>query len=126
MADHRRTELPLEALRMALTHRSPAPDMIHHPDRGCQYTFEAYTDVLTAHRIRSSLSRPRNCCGKAVAESLFAALKSDLVYRRARPTGIATRSVTFEYIDGFYNSAVSNPPSATSIQLPRKLPLSVG
>jgi transposase InsO family protein len=61
MADHLRTELPLEALRMALARRGPAPDLIHHTDRGCQYTSETYTKVLNAHRIRSSLSRPHKC-----------------------------------------------------------------
>jgi transposase InsO family protein len=58
MAGHLRAELPLDALRMALARRGPAPELIHHADRGCQYTAEAYTTVLDAHGIRSSLSRP--------------------------------------------------------------------
>jgi len=103
MADHLRTELPLEALRMALARRGPAPELIHHTDRGCQYTSEAYTNLLAAHRIRSSLSRPHNCWDNAVAESFFATLKSDLVYRHPWPARAAARSAIFEYIEGFYN-----------------------
>ena len=103
MADHLRTELPLEALRMALARRGPAPQLIHHTDRGCQYTSETYTKILAAHGIRSSLSRPHNCWDNAVAESFFATLKSDLIYRQTWPTRPSARSAIFEYIEAFYN-----------------------
>lgn len=103
MADHLRTELPLDALRMALARRGPAPQLIHHTDRGCQYTSDAYTKVVKAHRIRSSLSRPHNCWDNAVAESFFATLKADLVYRHPWPTRAAARGAIFEYIEAFYN-----------------------
>jgi transposase InsO family protein len=103
MADHLRTELPLNALRMALARRTPAARLIHHTDRGCQYTSEAYTKVLDGHGIRSSLSRPGNCWDNAVAESFFSTLKLDLVYRHGWPTRAGARTAIFEYIEGFYN-----------------------
>jgi transposase InsO family protein len=103
MADHLRTELPLNALRMALARRTPAACLIHHTDRGCQYTSEAYTKVLDGHGIRSSLSRPGNCWDNAVAESFFSTLKLDLVYRHGWPTRAGARTAIFEYIEGFYN-----------------------
>jgi transposase InsO family protein len=103
MADHLRTELPLRALHMALARRSPTGTLIHHTDRGCQYTSEAYTNVLTSHGIRSSLSRPANCWDNAVAESFFSTLKLDLLYRHSWPTRAAARSAIFEYIEVFYN-----------------------
>jgi len=103
MADHLRTELPLTALRMALARRNPSGTLIHHTDRGCQYTSEAYTNVLASHGVRSSLSRPGNCWDNAVAESFFSTLKLDLLYRRSWPTRAAARSAIFEYIEGFYN-----------------------
>ena len=103
MADHLRTELPLDALRMALARGSPAATLIHHTDRGCQYTSEAYTNVLESHGVRSSLSRPGNCWDNAVAESFFSTLKLDLVYRHGWPTRVGARSAIFEYIEGFYN-----------------------
>jgi transposase InsO family protein len=46
---------------MALARRTPAARLIHHTDRGWQYTSEAYTKILDGHGIRSSLSRPGNC-----------------------------------------------------------------
>lgn len=49
MADHLRIELPLTALHMALARRNPSGTLIHHTDRGCQYTSEAYTNVLESH-----------------------------------------------------------------------------
>ncbi len=103
MADHLRTELPLHALHMALARRSTAGTLIHHTDRGCQYTSEAYTSVLESHGIRSSLSRPGNCWDNAVAESFFSTLKLDLLYRHSWPTRAAARSAIFEYIEAFYN-----------------------
>jgi transposase InsO family protein len=103
MADHLRTELPLRALEMALARRTPTDTLIHHTDRGCQYTSEAYTTVLESHGIRSSLSRPGNCWDNAVAESFFSTLKLDLLYRHSWPTRAAVRSAVFEYIEAFYN-----------------------
>jgi transposase InsO family protein len=64
---------------------------------------EAYTNVLTSHGIRSSLSRPANCWDNAVAESFFSTLKLDLLYRHSWPTRAAARSAIFEYIEVFYN-----------------------
>ncbi|MHB1524282.1 MAG: IS3 family transposase, partial [Candidatus Dormibacteria bacterium] len=58
---------------------------------------------LAAHGIRSSLSRPHNCWDNAVAESFFATLKSDLIYRQTWPTRASARSAIFEYIEAFYN-----------------------
>ena len=103
MADHLRTELPLRALHMALARRHPAGTLVHHTDRGCQYTSEAYTKELASHGIRSSLSRPANCWDNAVAESFFSTLKLDLLYRHSWPTRAAARSAIFEYIEVFYN-----------------------
>jgi putative transposase len=86
MADHLRTELPLTALHMALARRRPRGTLIHDTDRGCQYTSEAYTNVLETHGGRSSRSRPGISWDSAVAESFFSALKLDLLYRHtSRP-----------------------------------------
>jgi transposase InsO family protein len=103
MADHLRTELPLGALRMALARRRPTATLIHHADRGCQYTSEAYAKVLESHGIRASLSRPANCWDNAVAESFFSTLKLDLIYRHPWPTRAHARAAIFDYIEAFYN-----------------------
>jgi transposase InsO family protein len=61
LADHLRTELVLDALEVALGARVPAPDMLHHSDRGCQYASASYREKLAALGIRVSMSR-RGCC----------------------------------------------------------------
>jgi len=55
LADHLRTELALAALQMAVQTRRPATGLVHHSDRGSQYTAGSYTTVLAAHGIRPSL-----------------------------------------------------------------------
>ena len=83
MADHLRTELATTALQMALTTRCPKPGLIHHTDRGVQYMSTAYREILATHQVRQSVGQPGTCWDNAVAESLFATLKSELVYRHA-------------------------------------------
>jgi putative transposase len=49
------------------------------------------------------MNRKGNCWDNAVAESFFATLKGELVYRRRWPTRVELRAATFEYIEVFYN-----------------------
>ncbi len=101
--DHMRTELVGAALEMALSSRRPAPGLIFHSDRGSQYTSNAFRELLGHHQVRQSLSRPRQCWDNAVAESFFATLKTELVYRVPLPSVAAARTAVFEYIEVFYN-----------------------
>ena len=104
MADHLRTELALEALRMAVGQRRPrGGELVHHTDRGCQYTAHAYQAELAAFGISCSMSRPGNCYDNAVAESFFATLKNELVERHAWATRQEARQAVFEWIAVFYN-----------------------
>jgi transposase InsO family protein len=96
------TELPLAALRMALRRR-PAPGLIHHTDRGCQYAAAAYGALLRAHGLVASMSRAGDCYDNALAESFLATLKSELVGRQAWPTRRLARQAIFEWIEVFYN-----------------------
>jgi putative transposase len=104
MAAHLRTELALEALEMAIQARRPADgEVVHHSDRGCQYTAKAYQEVLTTHSIRCSMSRKGNCLDNAVAESFFATLKRELLPEGPWPTRQAARAAVFEWLAVFYN-----------------------
>ena len=103
MRDNLGTELVLQAMRMALLQRQPRPGLVHHSDRGCQYTSDAYEKLLAAHDVLQSVSRPGNCYDNAVAESFFATLKQDLVYRTTWSTRERARLAIFEYIEAFYN-----------------------
>ena len=88
---------------MALAARRPAPGLIFHADRGSQYTSAQFARLLAEHGILQSLSRPRQCWDNAVAESFFAPLKTELVYRSAWPTRGAVQHAVFEFIEVFYN-----------------------
>ena len=95
--------LPLEALRMALARRRPAPGLLHHSDRGTQYVGTAYQGLLARHGIVISMSRRGNCWDNAVAESFFATLKVELVHGASWPTREHARRAIAEYIELFYN-----------------------
>jgi putative transposase len=98
------THLPLTALRVAVGRRRPGVGrLLHHSDRGCQYTSARYRDELAQDGIEVSMSRKGNCWDNAVAESFFGTLKTELIHRR-RWTGRAElRNAIFEYIEVFYN-----------------------
>jgi transposase InsO family protein len=103
-ADHLRTELALDALAMALGRRQPTGRaLVHHTDRGCQYTAARYRAALAAHGISCSMSRSGDCYDNAMAESFFATFKSELIDRRRWPTRQAARRAIFEYLEVFYN-----------------------
>jgi len=103
MADHLRTELASGALEMALRTRRPRPGLIHHTDRGVQYTSAAYRQVLEAHQVAQSVGKPGTCWDNAVAESFFATLKTELLYRCAWRTHKDAKHAIFEFIAGWYN-----------------------
>lgn len=104
MADNMRTELPLQAWRMAVGLRQPDDGVLHHTDRGSQYASGEYQLALAAEGAKCSMSRKGNCWDNAVAESFFATLKRELIYRSSWPTREQARAAIIKYITGFYNS----------------------
>jgi len=103
ISDHMRTELPLEALSMAVCDRQPPPGLVHHSDRGSQYASQDYQAALRRNGMLCSMSRKGDCWDNAVAESFFATLKNELLYRQSWPTRVRTRAAINEYIACFYN-----------------------
>lgn len=77
VAEHMRTELCLSALRQAVALRRPPPGLIHHSDRGSQYTSQVYRAELEKHGIQISMSRKGECWDNAVAESFFGTFKTE-------------------------------------------------
>ena len=104
MADHLRTELVLDAVGMALFTRSPSPGLVHHSDRGSQYTSYEFGKTLRTSGLLPSMGRVGSAYDNAMAESFFATLKAELVYRRAWPTRHELEMEVFSYIEGFYNT----------------------
>ena len=97
------TKLVLAALDQALKSRSPATGLLHHSDRGVQYTSADYRSALAARGIVVSMSRTANCWDNAVVESFFSSLKIELVHDAHFPSREAARAALFEYIETFYN-----------------------
>jgi transposase InsO family protein len=103
MADHMRSSLVCDALKMAIGARRPGSGLIFHSDRGSQYTSADYRELLEQNGMVQSLSRPRQCWDNAVVESWFATLKTELIHRQSWPTRAHARRATFEFIERFYN-----------------------
>lgn len=103
--DRRRgDDLTQRALQHALRQRKPQPGtLLHHSDRGSQYTSRVYQTQLAQHRIQTSMSGTGNCYDNAPMESFFALLKTELVHHERYPTRQAAKTQIFEYIEGFYN-----------------------
>ena len=95
--------LVVDALRMALAARRPEGPLIHHSDRGGQYTSDDFRDELAKHGIACSMSGSANCYDNAVVESFFGLLKRERVSRVRYRTRDEARADLFEYIEVFYN-----------------------
>jgi putative transposase len=103
MADHMRHELVVDALQMAVSRRRPAPGLIHHSDQGGQYVSLGFGQECTKAGISRSMGSTGVCWDNAVAETFFATLKKEMVYRRSWPTRRELIGEIFEYIEAFYN-----------------------
>jgi putative transposase len=70
----------LNALNRAIANRHPPPGLVHHSDRGVQYTCGDYIQVLRNHRMVPSVSRPGNPYDNASCESFMKTLKREEIY----------------------------------------------
>ena len=103
MAEHMKTGLVEDALKMALAHRNPEKGLLHHSDRGTQYACGDYQNLMAAHGLTCSMSRTGNCYDNAVMESFWSKLKTELVYQEKYKTRAQARQSIFEYMEVFYN-----------------------
>ena len=97
------TQLALDALQMALTHRQPPASLLFHTDRGSQYAAADFRAALKAASLTPSMSRKGNCYDNASMESFWSTLKLELVFRRDFPNHHSARAHIFDYIEVFYN-----------------------
>lgn len=103
MAEHMRTELVTDALAMAIHQRRPPTGVIHHSDKGSQYTSVAFGQRCAQAGIRPSTGRTGTCFDNAITESFFASLECELIDRRVFRTRSQAEREVFGYIEGFYN-----------------------
>ena len=102
METHLRTELILAALDMAVTQRRPSA-VIHHSDRGCQYTSYAFGKRCQEAGVMPSMGSVGDAYDNAMAESFFATLERELLDRRRFRSQAEAKMAVFEYIEGWYN-----------------------
>ena len=104
LADHMRSELVEDALKMAFVTRRPAKGLIFHSDRGSQYTSLDYGNLARANGVVLSVGMAGECWDNAVAESFFATIKRELIDTRPWPTRAGLHAAVFDYIEGWYNT----------------------
>jgi len=95
--------LVVDALRMAIDARQPTGQLIHHSDRGGQYSSDDFRNELASNGIDCSMSSTGNCYDNAVVESFFGVLKRERVNRVRYRTREEAKADLFEYIEVFYN-----------------------
>ncbi len=93
----------VDALEMALWRRKPAAGLIHHSDRGVQYTALSFGKRLEEVSIVASMGRVGSAPDNAISESFVASLKCELLHRHRFISREAARTAIFDYIEGFYN-----------------------
>jgi putative transposase len=99
------TDLVSTALRRAIEARRPdGRRLLHHSDRGCQYTSEAYHTILTTLGIECSMSRMGCCYDNAVMERFFWSLKHEWIKHECFAGLEAAQRCVFKYIEMFYNT----------------------
>jgi transposase InsO family protein len=103
MSSHRDESLVEEALWMALGWRKPVQELLHHSDRGSQYTSLAYQAVLAQFHIQVSMSGKGDCYDNAMMESFFSSLKTECVHRQVYQSHSEATGSIFEWIEVFYN-----------------------
>jgi len=96
-------QLVTDALMMAIWRRGRPDALLHHSDRGSQYTSEQFQRLMADHGVDCSMSRSGNVWDNAAMESFFSSLKTERIGRKVYRTRDAARADVFDYIERFYN-----------------------
>ena len=99
---HPNAQLACDALKMAIRREHPPKGLLHHSDRGCQYTSNEYRKLLNEYQMIGSMSRKGNPYDNAVAESFFKALKTEWTNRCHNSTMHDAYTSLYRYIEVFY------------------------
>jgi putative transposase len=96
-------QLVADALLMAVWRRGRPSELMHHSDRGSQYTSEEFQALLKEQGITCSMSRSGNVWDNSAMESFFSSLKTERIVRKVYRTRDEARADVFDYIERFYN-----------------------
>ncbi|GAA1194882.1 IS3 family transposase [Pseudonocardia alaniniphila] len=99
------TDLILGALEYAVWSRGIRDgQVVHHSDRGSNYTSLRFGQRLDDHGILASMGSVGDSCDNALMENFFSTMKTELVYRKSWRTRDEAENDLFAYIDGWYNT----------------------
>jgi putative transposase len=96
-------QLASDAMLMGIWRRRPSVQLLHHSDRGSQYSSDQFQQLLAEHGVVCSMSRSGNCWDNAAMESFFSTLKTERTSRKVYRTRDEARADVFDYIERFYN-----------------------
>jgi len=96
-------QLVIDALVMAIWRRGKRDALLHHSDRGSQYTSEPFQRLMADHGLVCSMSRMGNVWDNAAMESFFSSLKTERTARKLYRTRDEAKADVFDYIERFYN-----------------------
>ena len=96
-------QLVTDALLMAIWRRGKPDALLHHSDRGSQYTSEQFQRLMADNGVVCSMSRSGNVWDNAAMESFFSTLKTERLSRTRYSMRDAARADVFDYIERFYN-----------------------
>lgn len=103
MADRMTSTLTISALEMGIRQRKPGTELIHHSDRGSQYTDQKYQALLESHGIQASMNGVGSWYDNAPMESFFGTLKSERLHHCFYQTREEARTDLLFYIEAFYS-----------------------
>lgn len=95
--------ITVAALQLAIDRRQPPPGLVHHSDQGIQYSAEEYQQLMQAHKMIPSMSRPGNPYDNAFCESFIKTLKQEEIYCRQYRDLDDLSAHLEEFIDHYYN-----------------------
>jgi putative transposase len=93
----------LISVALAVWRRGKPDDLLHHSDRGSQYTSEQFQRLTADHGVTCSMSRSGNVWDNAAMESFFSSLKTERTAWKTYRTRDEAKADVFEYIERFYN-----------------------
>ncbi len=106
MGERQTTDLVLNALVMALTRRDLDDELLHHADKGPQYTSLEFSNRLADWHLRPSYGSTGDCFDNAAMEAVWATIKREIAHIHGDWTQLThsqLRTILFDYIETFYN-----------------------
>jgi putative transposase len=97
-------QLVTDALMMAIWRRGKPDALLHHSDRGSQYSSDQFQRLMADNGVVCSMSRSGNVWDNAAMESFFSSLKTERIGKKVYRTRDDARADVFDYIERFYNT----------------------